>query len=132
MVTKYDAQPKTVAKVHDLIRALSRKPRTIQREHFVPKRHNYVLITPTNANTTQLIAMNFSPSGQNLADSVGNLRGLWLLVEGIHAEIWVVSDLRSHAEIQGNFKMGVERRGKGHQKRKKGNEEKKESKKALG
>ena len=103
MVTKYDAQPKTVAKVHDLIRALSRKPRTIQREHFVPKRHNYVLITPTNANTTQLIAMNFSPSGQNLADSVGNLRGLWLLVEGIHGEIWVVSETRIHVEIQGKY-----------------------------
>ena len=54
--------------------------------------------------------MNFSPSGQNLADSVGNLRGLWLLVEGIHAEILVVSEMRIHVEIQG--KIGVEMRGK--------------------
>ena len=43
------------------------------------------------------------PSGQNLAESVGNPRGLWLLVEGIHAEIWVVSETRIHVEIQGNF-----------------------------
>ena len=43
------------------------------------------------------------PSGQNLADSVGNLRGLWLLVEGIHGEIWVVSETRIHVEIQGKF-----------------------------
>ena len=31
-------------------------------------------------------------SGQNLADSAGNPWGLWLLVEGIHGEIWVVSE----------------------------------------
>ena len=31
------------------------------------------------------------PSGQYLADFVGTPRGLWLLVEGIHTEIWVVS-----------------------------------------
>ena len=43
------------------------------------------------------------PSGQNLADSVGNPRGLWLLVEGIHGEIWVVSETRIHVEIQGKF-----------------------------
>ena len=43
------------------------------------------------------------PSGQNLADSVGNPRGLWLSVEGIHVEIWVVSETRIRAEIQGKF-----------------------------
>ena len=32
------------------------------------------------------------PSGQNLADSAGNPWELWLLVEVIHMEIWVVSD----------------------------------------
>ena len=42
-------------------------------------------------------------SGQILADSVGNRRGLWLLVEGIHAEIWDVSETRIHVEIQGKF-----------------------------
>ena len=36
-------------------------------------------------------------------DSAGNPRGRWLLVEGIHAEIWVVSETRIHAEIQGKF-----------------------------
>ena len=39
------------------------------------------------------------PSGQNLADSAGNPRGWWLLVEGIHAEIWAVSETRIDAEI---------------------------------
>ena len=43
------------------------------------------------------------PSGQNLADSVGNPWGLWLLVEGIYAEIWVVRETRIHMEIQGKF-----------------------------
>ena len=43
------------------------------------------------------------PSWQNLADSAGNPRGWWLLVEGIHAEILVVSEIRIHAEIQGKF-----------------------------
>ena len=43
------------------------------------------------------------PSGQNLADSMGNPRGFWLLVEEIHAEIWVVSETRIHMEIQGKF-----------------------------
>ena len=33
----------------------------------------------------------------------GNPRGLWLLVEGIHMEIWVVSETRIHVEIQGKF-----------------------------
>ena len=45
----------------------------------------------------------YLPSGQNLADSVGNLRGFWLLAEGIHVEIWVVSETRIRAEIQGKF-----------------------------
>ena len=45
-------------------------------------------------------------------DSAGNPRGLWLLVEGIHVELWVVSEMRIHAEIQGNFQIGVEMRGK--------------------
>ena len=45
----------------------------------------------------------YTPSGQNLADSVGNLRGFWLLAEGIHVEIWVVSETRIRAEIQGKF-----------------------------
>ena len=44
---------------------------------------------------------NSVPSGQNLTDSVGNPRGWWLLVEGIHAETWVVSETRIHVEIQG-------------------------------
>ena len=43
------------------------------------------------------------PSGQNLADPVGNPRGLWLLVEGIHAEILVIDEARIHLEIQGKF-----------------------------
>ena len=54
----------------------------------------------------------YFPSGQNLAVSVGNSRGFWLLVEGIHVEIWVVSETRIHVKIQGNFKIGVEMRGK--------------------
>ena len=33
----------------------------------------------------------------------GNPRGLWLLVEGIHTGIWVVSEMRIHVEIQGKF-----------------------------
>ena len=45
-------------------------------------------------------------------DSAGNPRGLWLLVERIHVEIWVVSETRNHAEIPGNFQIGVEMRGK--------------------
>ena len=45
----------------------------------------------------------YTPSGQNLADSVGNLRRFWLLAEGIHVEIWVVSETRIRAEIQGKF-----------------------------
>ena len=49
----------------------------------------------------------YIPSGQNLADSAGTLRGLWLLVEGIHAETWVVSEMRIHAEIQGNFQIKI-------------------------
>ena len=52
-----------------------------------------------------------APSGQNLADSVGNLRGFWLLAEGIHMEIWVVSETRIRAEIQGKFLKGVKMRG---------------------
>ena len=55
MIKMYDAQPETAAKQHDLIRALSRKPRTIQGGYFVPKRHNYVLLRPTNANTTHIL-----------------------------------------------------------------------------
>ena len=43
------------------------------------------------------------PRGQNLVDSVGNLRGFLLLVEGIHAEIWVESEMRIPVEIQGKF-----------------------------
>ena len=49
------------------------------------------------------MALQYSPSGQNLADSVGNPRGLCLLGEGIPAEIWVVSETRIHVEIQGKF-----------------------------
>ena len=59
----------------------------------------------------QLVCMH-GPSGQNLAASTGNLRGLWLLVEGIHMEIWVVSETKIKAEIQGNFQIGVKMRGK--------------------
>ena len=48
-------------------------------------------------------AQQTTPSGQNLADSAGNPQGFWLLVEGIHVEIWVVSETRIHVEIQGKF-----------------------------
>ena len=41
-------------------------------------------------------------SGQ-LADSAGNPQGWWMLVEGIHSEIWVVSETRIHVDIQGKF-----------------------------
>ena len=44
-----------------------------------------------------------TPSGQNLADSAGNPQGWWVVLEGIHAEIWVVSKTRINAEIQGKF-----------------------------
>ena len=43
------------------------------------------------------------PSGQNLADSMGNPQGLWLFGERIHAEIWIVSETRIHMEMQGKF-----------------------------
>ena len=56
-----------------------------------------------NGEKEEVGASSHAPSGQNLADSVGNLRGFWLLVEGIHAEIWVVSETRIHVEIQGKF-----------------------------
>ena len=52
------------------------------------------------------------PSRQNLAHSAGNTRVLWLLVEGIQVETWVVSETRIQAEIQGNFQTRVEMRGK--------------------
>ena len=55
MIKMYDAQPESAAKQHDLIRALSRKPRPTQRGSFVLKRYNYVLIRPTNANTTHIL-----------------------------------------------------------------------------
>ena len=42
----------------------------------------------------------------------GNSWGLWLLVEGIHTDIWVVSETKIHAENGGNFQIGVEMRGK--------------------
>ena len=43
-------------------------------------------------------------SRQNLTDSVENPRGLWLLtVEGIHMDIWDVSETRIHVEIQGKY-----------------------------
>ena len=48
MAMMYDAKPKTAAKQHDLIHALSRKPRSIQRGNLVPERHNYVPTTATN------------------------------------------------------------------------------------
>ena len=53
--------------------------------------------------TTFIIVHGYNPSGQNLADSTGNLRGFWLLAEGIHVAIWVVSETRIRAEIQGKF-----------------------------
>ena len=43
------------------------------------------------------------PSGQNLADSMGNPLGSWFTGEGIHLEIWVVSETRIHMEIQRKF-----------------------------
>ena len=46
------------------------------------------------------------PSGQNLADSVGDPWGFWWLVEGIHAEVRVVSGTRLHVEIHGIFLNG--------------------------
>ena len=52
------------------------------------------------------------PSGQYLADFVGTPRGLWLLVEGIHTEIWAVSATKILAEIRGNFQIGVNMKGK--------------------
>ena len=52
------------------------------------------------------------PSGQNFADSLGNPRGLWLLVGGIHADIWVVSETRIQKEIQRIFfKSGLKWEG---------------------
>ena len=35
--------------------------------------------------------------------SAGNTRGWRLLVEGIHVEIWVLSETRIHMEIQGKY-----------------------------
>ena len=53
------------------------------------------------------------PSGQNLADSAGNPEGLWLLVEKIQMEIWVVSEARILCgNSGGNFQIGVEMGGK--------------------
>ena len=43
------------------------------------------------------------PSRQNHAESAENPQGFWLLVEEIHAETWVVSEIRIDAEIQGIF-----------------------------
>ena len=43
---------------------------------------------------------------------MGNSRGRWLLVEGIHAEICVINETRIHAENQGSFQIRVEMRGK--------------------
>ena len=43
------------------------------------------------------------PSGQILADSVGNPRGFQLLVEGINMEIWAVSETRIQVQIKGKF-----------------------------
>ena len=42
-------------------------------------------------------------SGRNFADSAENPRGWWLLVERIHAKIWVVGETRIQAGIQGKF-----------------------------
>ena len=67
----------------------------------------YVLYSLTCLSFSQFLSYKlhnkYMPSGQNLADSVGNPRGLWWLVEGIHGEIWVVSETRIHMEIQGKF-----------------------------
>ena len=60
MVKMYDAKSEIAAKQHHVIR-LSRKPYTIQRPNLIPKRHNYVLITPTNANTTYILLDWLSP-----------------------------------------------------------------------
>ena len=71
---------------------------------------NRCVIHPTKLTCLSLLIASYIthydtllPSGQNLTDSVGNLRGFWLLVEGIHVEIWVVSETRIRAEIQGKF-----------------------------
>ena len=72
------------------------------------------------------------PSGQNNADSAGNPRGWLLLVEGIPAEIWVVSETRIHTEIQGNFQIRVEMRGKFPQPCKHFNSPKNDIKSSLG
>ena len=45
----------------------------------------------------------FTPQRAKSRRFCGNPRGLWLLVEEIHAAIWVVSETRIHAEIQGKF-----------------------------
>ena len=48
------------------------------------------------------------PSRQNPVESAENPQGLWLLVEEIHAETWVLSEIRIHAEIQGiSFKSSL-------------------------
>ena len=51
-------------------------------------------------NYTKILSV---PGGQNLADSMGNPWGYWLLVEGIPAEIWVVSEARIRAEMKGKL-----------------------------
>ena len=50
-------------------------------------RYEYCMLIGTSwVNCSTGIRLTQSPSGQNLEDSVGNLRVVWSLEEGIHAE----------------------------------------------
>ena len=57
-------------------------------------------VSPAVCLLRALLTVRCDPSGQNLADSLGSPQGLCLLVEGIHAEIWVVSETGIHMETQ--------------------------------
>ena len=89
-------------------------------------------ISVSSAYRLTLQVTELGPSGQNHADSAGDPRGWWFLVEGIHVEIWVVSETRIHSEIQGNFQILVEMRGMFSQTCKHFNSPKKDIKSSLG
>ena len=73
---------------------------------------NFMLCTVQCSTIVYSVSYEPCQIGQNHRDSARNLRGWWLLVERIQAEIWVVSEIRIHAELQGNFQIRVEMRGK--------------------
>ena len=56
-------------------------------------------VSPAVSFLRALLTVPCDPSVQNLADSLGNPQGLCLLVEGIHTEIWIVSETGIHMEI---------------------------------